>query len=49
MSPKAMKKFVKSTKYKKGKLRNGVFCSCMQCSSSGFESPSYRNFKLTGE
>jgi len=28
MSPKRAKKFVKFTKYIKGKLHNGVFCSC---------------------
>jgi hypothetical protein len=49
MSPKAMKKFVLSTKYKQGKKRNGIFCSCLQCSKSGYKSPRYRKFKLKGE
>ena len=47
MSPKAMRKYVKSRKYKPGKFRNGVFCSCHQCELGG-RGKNYRNFKLNG-
>jgi len=47
MSPKSMRKYVKSRKYKPGKFRNGVFCSCRQCELGG-RGKNYRNFKLNG-
>lgn len=48
MSPKHARKFVKFTKFIKGKLHNGVFCSCMQC-SSGYQTKHWIKFKLRGD
>ena len=47
MSPKHARKFVKFTKYIKGKLHNGVFCSCRQC-NTGYQTKHWINFKLRG-
>jgi hypothetical protein len=48
MSPKHAKKFVKFSKYLKGKLHNGVFCSCRQC-NKGDQTKHWIKFKLKGE
>ena len=45
MSPKRQKKFVKFSKYIKGKLRNRVFCSCRQC-NVGDQSKYYQRYKI---
>ena len=44
MSPKHLKKFVKYNRTIKGKLHNGVYCGCLQCSRN--ISPVYRKLKL---
>ena len=45
MSPKRQKKFVKFSKYIKGKFRNGVYCSCRQC-NKGDQSKSFQRYKI---
>jgi hypothetical protein len=44
MSPKHLKKFVKNYRTLKGKLHNGIYCGCLQCSRN--VSPVYRKLKL---
>ena len=45
MSPKRNKKFLKFSKYKKGKRRNGVDCACLQC-GTGYQSKKYMRYKI---
>ena len=45
MGKKNMKKYIKFAGWKNGKLRNGVFCGCLQC-GTGNTSKEYRNHKL---
>ena len=47
MSPKSLKKFVKNYRTLKGKLHNGIYCGCLQCSRN--ISPVYRKLKLEGK
>ena len=45
MSPKRNKKFLKFSKYKKGKKHNGVYCSCLQC-GTGYQSKKFMRYKI---
>ncbi len=48
MSPKREKKFLKFSNFKKGKLHNGVHCSCLQC-GTGYQSNKFMRYKIGRE